>query len=214
MQGCGKTTIVEVLEAVFKHEGMRPASISIDDFYLRFEDQQALAKVSLTQLTPPLAHLSGKPDKLACTTAPQIDALTVSQVWHCCKLNPQSCTGSPAILYLCDSPHFRNPMQAKSDNKLLQVRGNAGTHDLQLGKKTLEALQSAVSPDKEVALPRYDKSKNEGRGDRAERSSWPNVQGPIDIILFEGWMLGFSPVSEADVAGVDLFSVIFLHDAS
>ena len=45
MQGCGKTTIVEVLEAVFKHEGLRPASISIDDFYLRFEDQQALAQV-------------------------------------------------------------------------------------------------------------------------------------------------------------------------
>lgn len=44
-QGCGKTTVVEVLEAVFKHEGLRPASISIDDFYLRFEDQQALAKV-------------------------------------------------------------------------------------------------------------------------------------------------------------------------
>ena len=34
MQGCGKTTIVEVLEAMFKHEGLRPASISIDDFYL------------------------------------------------------------------------------------------------------------------------------------------------------------------------------------
>ena len=35
---------MEVLEAVFKHEGLRPASISIDDFYLRFEDQQALAQ--------------------------------------------------------------------------------------------------------------------------------------------------------------------------
>ncbi len=93
-------------------------------------------------------------------------------------------------------------MQAKSDNKLLQVRGNAGTHDLQLGKETLEALQGAVSPDKEVAVPRYDKSQNEGRGDRAERSCWPLVQGPIDIILFEGWMLGFSPVGEADVAKV------------
>ena len=95
-------------------------------------------------------------------------------------------------------------MQAKSDNKLLQVRGNAGTHDLQLGKETLEALQSAVSPDNEIAVPRYDKSKNEGRGDRAERSSWPQVQGPIDIILFEGWMLGFSPVGEADAAKVAL----------
>ena len=56
-QGCGKTTVVEVLEAVFKHEGLRPASISIDDFYLRFEDQQALAKV----MTPgPLLWLKCK----------------------------------------------------------------------------------------------------------------------------------------------------------
>ena len=94
-------------------------------------------------------------------------------------------------------------MQAQSDNKLLQVRGNAGTHDLQLGKETLEALQNAVSPENEVAVPRYDKSRNFGRGDRAERSSWPHVQGPIDIILFEGWMLGFSPVGEADAAKVD-----------
>lgn len=36
---------MEVLEAVFKHEGIRTATISIDDFYLRFEDQQALAQV-------------------------------------------------------------------------------------------------------------------------------------------------------------------------
>ena len=53
MQGCGKTTIVEVLEAVFKHEGLRPASISIDDFYLRFEDQQALAQVRHPQACCP-----------------------------------------------------------------------------------------------------------------------------------------------------------------
>ena len=57
-QGCGKTTIVEVLEAVFKHEGLRPASISIDDFYLRFEDQQALAKV-MTR-TPASAEVQGR----------------------------------------------------------------------------------------------------------------------------------------------------------
>lgn len=93
-------------------------------------------------------------------------------------------------------------MQAKADNKLLQVRGNAGTHDLQLGAETLKSLQSAVSPDAEVAVPRYDKSQNQGKGDRADRSSWPQVQGPIDVILFEGWMLGFSPVPEEDASKV------------
>ena len=54
MQGCGKTTIVEVLEAVFKHEGLRPASISIDDFYLCFDDQQALAQVRHSRVCCPM----------------------------------------------------------------------------------------------------------------------------------------------------------------
>lgn len=94
------------------------------------------------------------------------------------------------------------PLQEKSGNKLLQVRGNAGTHDLQLGEDTLQALQGAASADAEVAVPRYDKSAYKGCGDRAPRSSWPRVQGPIDVILFEGWMLGFSPVAEEQVAKV------------
>ena len=46
----------------------------------------------------------------------------------------------------------------------------------------------------QVAVPRYDKAAHEGRGTRAPESSWPRVKGPLDIILFEGWMLGFSPV--------------------
>jgi len=43
-------------------------------------------------------------------------------------------------------------------------------------------------------LCRYDKSKNEGRGDRADASRWPEVKGPVDIVLFEGWMSGFAPL--------------------
>ena len=45
-QGCGKTTLVEQLEYLFDATGSKAASVSIDDFYLTFEDQQALAKVS------------------------------------------------------------------------------------------------------------------------------------------------------------------------
>lgn len=43
-------------------------------------------------------------------------------------------------------------LQAKSDNKLLQVRGNAGTHDLQLGEETLHALQVSLCFDVEWKL--------------------------------------------------------------
>ena len=45
-QGCGKTTLVEALEALFARNGLRAASCSIDDFYLTFADQQALAQVT------------------------------------------------------------------------------------------------------------------------------------------------------------------------
>ena len=44
-------------------------------------------------------------------------------------------------------------------------------------------------------MPRYNKAAHEGRGTRAPEDTWPRVKGPLDLILFEGWMLGFQPVS-------------------
>ena len=41
---------MEQLEALFEHEGVRTAGVSIDDFYLTFADQQALARVSPSAL--------------------------------------------------------------------------------------------------------------------------------------------------------------------
>ena len=46
VQGCGKTTLVEQLQELFTHVGLQAASISIDDFYLPYEGQQELIKVS------------------------------------------------------------------------------------------------------------------------------------------------------------------------
>ena len=52
-----------------------------------------------------------------------------------------------------------------SSNELLRYRGNAGTHDVQLMRKTLKSLQSSSFP---VRIPRFDKSLRGGRGDRAD----------------------------------------------
>ena len=41
-----------------------------------------------------------------------------------------------------------------------------------------------------------------GRGDRADPSSWPEIQGHLDVVLFEGWMLGFAPIKEEEAAKV------------
>ncbi len=38
-QGCGKSTIVEQLEALFNWLGVGAAAVSIDDFYLTNADQ-------------------------------------------------------------------------------------------------------------------------------------------------------------------------------
>ncbi|KAK3259915.1 hypothetical protein CYMTET_31101 [Cymbomonas tetramitiformis] len=135
-QGCGKTTVVEQLEALFRAQGMTAVAVSVDDFYLTFEEQQALA-------------------------------------------------------------------EAHPGNALLQFRGNAGSHDVALGTDTLRSLLALKTPEDEAATPRYDKSLNEGRGDRAPPIQWPVVKGPVDVILFEGWMFGFAPVSEEEACTVD-----------
>jgi D-glycerate 3-kinase len=135
-QGCGKSTLCEQLEALLLADGLTPASLSIDDFYLTRAEQEALA-----------------------------------------------------------AAHPQNP--------LLQSRGNAASHDLAIGTRTLAALRDATAASAPVALPRYDKSAFQGKGDRADPATWPSVKGPVDVVLFEGWMLGFTPVSEDAAITVD-----------
>jgi D-glycerate 3-kinase len=81
------------------------------------------------------------------------------------------------------------------DNKLLQHRGEPGTHDVKLGVDTLESLISG----KPTPIPSYDKSKFDGRGDRVPRSEWIIAQPPFDVILLEGWCLGFQAISESAI---------------
>jgi D-glycerate 3-kinase len=57
-----------------------------------------------------------------------------------------------------------------------------------------------------MRVPRYDKSAFSGAGDTADSSTWPSVVGPVDIVLFEGWMLGFNALgpSKASVVAPSL----------
>lgn len=52
-------------------------------------------------------------------------------------------------------------------------------------------------------MPRYNKSAHQGRGDRADPSTWPQVSGPLDVVLFEGWMSGFAPLPADQASAVD-----------
>uniref|UniRef100_A0A7C8Z4X4 Glycerate 3-kinase n=1 Tax=Opuntia streptacantha TaxID=393608 RepID=A0A7C8Z4X4_OPUST len=93
--------------------------------------------------------------------------------------------------------------EANAGNKLLEFRGNAGTHDLSLSMETLAALSKLTKEGMKMKIPRYDKSAYKGRGDRADPSTWPEIEGPLAAILFEGWMLGFKPVPDEIVKAVD-----------
>lgn len=79
-----------------------------------------------------------------------------------------------------------------SDNKLLQGRGLPGTHDIPLLSKCIDAILSCKKST--LTLPVYDKSKYNGEGDRSEKGN--DVKLPLDIIILEGWFLGFAPILE------------------
>lgn len=79
-------------------------------------------------------------------------------------------------------------------NPYLEHRGYPGTHDIELGVRTLDALRDPGAGG--VRIPRYDKSAHGGRGDRAPQSEWTDVHVPPDLVFLDGWMLGFEPVPE------------------
>ena len=95
-------------------------------------------------------------------------------------------------------------------NPYLEHRGYPGTHDVTLGERTLAALKNDLGgrsfgdATAEVALPVYDKSAHGGRGDRAPESDWRKVTGPLDLVIVEGWMLGFEPVAAKRIADAHL----------
>ncbi|KAE8682406.1 D-glycerate 3-kinase [Hibiscus syriacus] len=88
-------------------------------------------------------------------------------------------------------------------NALLELRGNAGSHDLPFSVETLTAVTKLTKEGMKMKLPRYDKSAYSGRGDRADSSMWPEVEGPLTVALYEGWMLGFKPLPTEVVKAVD-----------
>lgn len=138
---------MEELEALFEHEGVRTASVSIDDFYLTFADQQALARVP----SPNLGFFQGSRVLVHLRHwQVQQGARERCRTWvtACCM----ACLAD-VLCTLCCFPHHptkykpnRVPRaQANPGNRLLQVRGNAGTHDVALGGATLRALAAAGS---------------------------------------------------------------------
>ncbi|KAL1874752.1 hypothetical protein VTK73DRAFT_229 [Phialemonium thermophilum] len=81
-------------------------------------------------------------------------------------------------------------------NPLLQTRGQPGTHDVRLATDFFAALSQGRE---EVRIPRFDKARFDGEGDRVPQEEWQCVTPPIDVIIFEGWCLGFQALHSQDL---------------
>jgi D-glycerate 3-kinase len=84
------------------------------------------------------------------------------------------------------------------ENKLYRTRGQPGTHDEQLARRFFENMKE-YRGNGELKIPSFDKSKFNGDGDRAPESEWPTITRRPDVVVFEGWCVGFQPLSEASI---------------
>ncbi|TWB20366.1 D-glycerate 3-kinase [Nitrospirillum amazonense] len=78
---------------------------------------------------------------------------------------------------------------ARAVHPLLATRGVPGTHDVGLGLAVLDGLGMPGR----TLLPRFDKAVDS----RAAEGVW--VEGPVDVVLFEGWCVGAVPQAAADL---------------
>jgi D-glycerate 3-kinase len=78
---------------------------------------------------------------------------------------------------------------AADHHPLFATRGVPGTHDVELGMAILDRLLAG----KDVDLPIFDKAID----DRAAQTR--RVEGPVQVLLFEGWCVGAAPQPAADL---------------
>ncbi len=89
--------------------------------------------------------------------------------------------------------HEDRQRMAREIHPLFATRGVPGTHDVGLGIELLNSLL-ALAPAERQSIPAFDKASDT----RRPRSQWPRVEGPLDIVLFEGWCVG--AVAQAQTA--------------
>lgn len=71
---------------------------------------------------------------------------------------------------------------------LLRTRGVPGTHDVELLRSCLDGL-GGLADGESMRIPRFDKSSD----DRLPEESWELVNGPVDLVILEGWCVGSPP---------------------
>ena len=82
------------------------------------------------------------------------------------------------------------------ENNLYRTRGQPGTHDEKLAEQFFKEIREYKGP---LRVPSFNKSKFNGEGDRAPQSEWPTITSKPDVIVFEGWCVGFRPLTSSEV---------------
>ena len=83
---------------------------------------------------------------------------------------------------------------SQSVHPLLATRSVPGTHDITMLRECLDRLRG-LGTDERYRLPRFDKAID----DRAAEASWPEISGPVDLIILEGWCVGSVAEPDADL---------------
>lgn len=81
---------------------------------------------------------------------------------------------------------------AREVHPLLATRGVPLTHDVALGCAILDGVKAGQP----VRLPRFDKASDEP----LPHAQWEAIDGPIDLLILEGWCVGAVAQAEADLA--------------
>jgi len=99
--------------------------------------------------------------------------------------------GEVAVLSLDDFylTKIQRVRLSKTIHPLLKTRGVPGTHDISMLLDYLNKLKN-LKLGEDIMLPRFNKVED----DREPISKWNRVNGPIRLIIIEGWCLGNSPI--------------------
>jgi D-glycerate 3-kinase len=107
-----------------------------------------------------------------------------------------------AEISLDDFYHTRATQEQLSrenpENYLLRRRGLPGTHDVELAEAFFSQFREEHREDPAATFfwPSFNKSLFKGKGDRIPVDRWKqsNAQHTVDILIFEGWCVGFQPL--------------------
>ncbi len=80
---------------------------------------------------------------------------------------------------------------AQSLHPLFATRGVPGTHDVDLALHTIQQLKQ-LHKGESSSIPRFDKAID----DRKVEKQWDKIEGPVSIIIFEGWCIGSQAIDK------------------